>query len=130
MPCWKCGNWIKDPQYRVYYGKKLPRYYYTEEGPLVTVIWVAECLPLCHAARALAKFETSWRHYKKIHEAFREAQGSGNIARCLKLLEETDRIHWQIHFHVRGLVRELEAEKERCHFSVMETCVMAPALPT
>ena len=127
MPCWKCGDWIKDPQYRIYYGRKLPRHYYAEEGPLATIVWVAECLPSCHAMKALARLEASWRQYKRIHEALREGPRGGTTARCLRLLEESDRTHWQLRFHVRGLMKELEAEKERCYFSVMERFRVPPA---
>ena len=116
MPCHRCGAWVPNPQYRVFYGRKLPRFYQLEEGPIIRVIWVTECKPSCHAAKAMVKLETCWRHYKKLHETMRTEPLHQIRARGLKIIEENGRNLHQLRFHIQGLAEELEAEQERCHF--------------
>ena len=120
MPCYRCGAWVLDPQYRVYYGRRLPRFYQLEEGPLVRVIWVTECRPSCHAVKAMVKLDACWRHYRKLHELIRAEPMHQIRARGLKIIEENDRNLHQLRFHIQGLANELETEQERCHFSFQD----------
>ena len=120
MPCHRCGAWVPRPRYRVYYGRKLPRFYQIEEGPLTKVIWVTECRPSCHAAKAMVKLEACWRHYRKLHELIRAEPTHLTRLRGLKIIEESDRNLHQLRFHIQGLASELETEQERCHFSFQD----------
>ena len=81
------------------------------------VVWVTECRPSCHAAKAMVKLEACRRHYRKLYELIRAESTHQIRARGLRIIEENDRNLNQLRFHIHGLASELKTEQERCHFS-------------